>query len=603
MPAISAPFGCPEAPEPTDFVSVVRQWARRQPGRTALVFPAEGPREQGEAGRLSYAALDLEARRIAAWLQPRDVAGQRVLILHDQGPLFAASFLGCLYAGAVAVPAPPPGGTDRHMERLLGIVKDAAVGIVLTDTRHAPAVSQLLAGAGYGDLVCLATDRAGTAAAADPDDWRPPALGPDDVAFLQYTSGSTSRPKGVMVTHRSLLANQRAIQHAMRTTQDSVVGGWLPFHHDMGLVGHLLHPLWLGAQGVIMPAMSFVRRPVRWLRMVSDYGITTGGGPNFAYELCARRVTDEQLAGIDLSRWVTAVNGAETVRAETLDAFAERFAPVGLDPAALYPSYGLAESTLMVTGGTPGSPARRLTADAAALEQHRLVDPAPGRPVRTLVSCGTPGPGCDLRVVAPDTGRELAPGRIGEIWIRGDSVARGYWNRTTETAEAFDAATESGDGGFLRTGDLGVLRDGELYVTGRIKDLLIVAGRNLYPQDVERTVQKVSAMFNSTVAFAVDSDREHVVVVQEVRSGKTYDTDLPGLVSAVQQRVSKEFEIALGNVVLVRPGTVRRTTSGKVQRSAMRKLFLTGRLRPLHELVDPEVKELIASGSSPRITV
>ncbi|MCQ4084277.1 fatty acyl-AMP ligase [Streptomyces sp. RB6PN25] len=582
-----------------DFGSVIRERARRQPDRPALVFPAEGPQERGEIGRLTYGQLDLEARRIAAWLLQGDLppgpSRQRVLILHDQGPLFIASFLGCLYAGAVAVPAPPPGGTDHHMERLLGIVKDAAVSVVLTDARHAPVVSQVLAGAGYGGLVCLATDRRGTTAFADACSRRMPAIAPDDVAFLQYTSGSTREPKGVMVSHRNLLANQRAIQYAMHTTDESVIGGWLPFHHDMGLVGHLLHPLWLGGQGVIMPSMSFVRRPVHWLRMVSDYGITTGGGPNFAYELCVRRVTDEQLDGIDLSRWRAVVNGAETVRAETLEAFAQRFAPVGLDPAAFYPCYGLAESTLLVTGGAPGHAPARLMADAAALEQHRLVDPVPGRPARTLISCGSPGPECEVRIVDPESGRELDPGMIGEIWIRSESVAGGYWNRTTETAEAFRAVTAGGEGGFLRTGDLGVVQDGELYVTGRIKDLLIVAGRNLYPQDVERTVQKVSTLFNSTVAFAVDSVREHVVVVQEVRSGKAFDADLPGLVSAVQQRVSREFEIPLGNVVLVRPGTVRRTTSGKVQRSAMRRLFLAGRLRPIHEVVDPEVKELISS--------
>lgn len=580
-----------------DFAELVREQAQARTGQDAFTFIGETREGAARVDRVTYGRLDREARRLGAWLQDHNAAGKRVLILQDQGPLFISCFLGCLYAGAVAVPAPPPGGTRRHIERVVGIVKDSAASFALTDSRHAPVISQLLAEGGYGDVVCLATDAlpADAIAPADPDDWRRPDLSLDDLAFLQYTSGSTSEPKGVMISHRNLLANQRAIQRAMGTGARSKIGGWLPFHHDMGLVGHLLHPLWLGAQGVIMPAMSFVRRPVRWLQMVSEYGITTGGGPNFAYELCVQRVTDEQVAELDLSRWENAVNGAEPVRAETLCAFAEKFKPAGLNPSALYPCYGMAEATLLVSGGIPGSRAPQLPVDSAALERHRLEDPTPGQPVRTLVGSGLVRD-FDLRIVDPESGRLKMPGAIGEIWIRGDSVAQGYWNRPAETSYAFQAVTATGESGFLRTGDLGVVRDGELFVTGRLKDVMIVAGRNLYPQDVERTVQRVSALFSSTVVFAVDSDREHVVVVQEVRSGRTFDADLPGLVSQVQQRVSREFAMPVRNVVLVRPGTVRRTTSGKLQRAAMRQLFLADRLRPLHEVVDPDLKRLVKHG-------
>jgi acyl-CoA synthetase (AMP-forming)/AMP-acid ligase II len=378
----------------------------------------------------------------------------------------------------------------------------------------------------------------------------------------------------------------------MRTGPDSVVGGWLPYHHDMGLVGHLLHPLWLGATGVLMPPSTFVRRPVRWLQMISEYGITTGGGPNFGYDLCVRRIKDEQLEGLDLSRWETAVNGAEPVRAETLDAFADRFAPVGMRRDALYPCYGLAESTLLVTGGERGTPPATQVVDASALENHSIEPARDGAPTRTLVSSGR-ARDYDVRVVDPLTHEVLPDGRVGEIWIRGASVARGYWNRPGESEHAFHNATSDGEMGFLRTGDLGTLDGGELYVTGRIKDLIIVSGRSLYPQDVERTVKQISSLFGSGTAFAVESGREQVVVVQEVRKSHDRDLDLPALTAAVQRQVTREFEIPARNVVLVRPGTVRRTTSGKLQRDAMRRMFLGGSLRPLHAVLDPAVSALV----------
>lgn len=580
-----------------NFTELVLARADHLSDRSAYVFLRD-TREGLTPERISYAQLDMAAKRIASWLQDRGAQGERVLILQSSGPLFAASFLGCLYAGAVAVPAPPPGGTRQATERILGIVKDAAIGIVLTDSPAAPEVSQWLAGLGYGSIACLAVD---SPAYGDAHAWRMPDVPEDGIAFLQYTSGSTSEPKGVMVGHGNLMANQRAIGNAMRTTSDSVVGGWLPYHHDMGLVGHLLHPLWLGSTGVLMPPSAFVRRPVRWLEMISEYGITTGGGPNFGYDLCLRRIKDEQLEGLDLSRWETAVNGAEPVRAETLKDFADRFAPVGLRPEALYPCYGLAESTLLVTGGERGTPPAQLTVDAAALENHSVEAASEDgeAPTRTLVSSGTVRD-FDVRIVDPLTHEVLPDGSVGEIWIRGASVARGYWNRPGETAHAFHNATADGEMGFLRTGDLGTLSGGELYVTGRIKDLIIVSGRSLYPQDVERTVRQISSLFGSGTAFAVESGREQVVVVQEVRTSHDRDLDLPKLTAAVQRQVTREFEIPARNVLLVRPGTVRRTTSGKLQRDAMRKMFLGGSLRPLHAVLDPAVSELVDARSAAR---
>ncbi|QMU78145.1 fatty acyl-AMP ligase [Streptacidiphilus sp. PB12-B1b] len=579
---------------PRTFTELLLSRAADLADRTALVF-LRGPRDGNEPQSLSYRQLDRAARAVAAWIQAHGGAGQRVMVLQSDGRAFVESFVGCLYAGAVAVPAPPPDGGPEHMRRCLGIIRDADVRLVLTDAQHVPDVTRRLAAAGRGATRCLATDLL-------PDlggDWRMPDLARHDLAFLQYTSGSTSEPKGVMVAHRNLMANQAAISRAMRTDSTSVVGGWLPFHHDMGLVGHLLHPLWLGATGVTMTPSSFVRKPVSWLRMISDHGVTTGGGPDFGYRQCLERVSDDQLEGLDLSRWTTAVNGSEPVNADTLRRFADRFAPVGLRREALYPSYGMAESTLLVTGGPSGRIAPEFTADAAALAAHRLVAADSAAPEsRTLVSSGQVRD-TELRIVDPDTRRALPDGSVGEIWVRGDSVCRGYWNRPRESGRAFHATTADGDPGYFRTGDLGVLRDGELYVTGRLKEIVILAGRNLYPQDIEGAVQRASLNFGIGAAFGVDTGRDQVVLVQEVRRAGTPGLDLHELVATAQRCILREFDIPAWNVMLVRPGTVRRTTSGKLQRGEMRRLLLQGGIEPIYQVLHPELRELIGSGAGP----
>ncbi|WP_410537347.1 fatty acyl-AMP ligase [Streptomyces sp. KL2] len=578
------------------FTDLILSRAQETPGRAALVLldEAGGPGGGQTAARtVSYGELDREARALAGWLQEHGARGERVLVLQSCRRLFAVSLVACLYAGAVAVPVPPAGGRRHHEERVTGIVKDAAVRIALTEAAEAPEVSRLLARAGYGDVACLPVD-----AVPGAGPWHRPDLGPDSVAFLQYTSGSTRDPRGVVVTHGNIMANQAAIGRALRTRPGDRLGGWLPFHHDMGLVGQLLHPLWLGGTAVLLTPAAFVKRPVRWLEAISRYGVRVSGAPDFAYDLCLRRITDEQLADLDLSGWETAVTGGEPVCAETLRAFAERFAPAGLRSEALTPCYGLAEATLLATGAVcgPGGEPARIVADAAALERHELRAPAPGAARRTLVSCGPAADG-ELRVVEPESGEVLPEGRIGEIWLRGPGVARGYWSRPAETALTFGGRTADGDGGHLRTGDLGTVVDGELYVTGRLKDMIVVAGRNLYPQDLERTVQRVSSLFGAATAFAVPGERDRIVVVQELRARGRYDIDLAALTAAVGNRLTEEFEVRPGGVLLVRPGTVRRTTSGKVERAAMRGLFLRGELRPLHEEILPEVRELMTAGA------
>jgi acyl-CoA synthetase (AMP-forming)/AMP-acid ligase II len=564
------------------FTELILDRVEQTPDREALLLLPESD-EGGRPSPVSYRGLDASARELAGWLQARGATGERVLLMHTSRRQFAVSLLACLYAGAIAVPVPPTGGSRHHAVRVAGTVKDVAPCATFTDAALAPDVSRLLAACGYGSVPCLAAD-----AVPVRSPWRMPDLSPDTVAYLQYTSGSTGTPRGVVVTHGALLANLRAIGEALGTEPGERIGGWLPFHHDMGLVGQLLFPLWLGGTSVLLSPEAFLKRPARWLEAIGRYGITVSGAPDFAYELCVRRVTDEQVAELDLSGWRTAVTGGEPVAASTCRNFAERFAPAGLRPDALMPCYGLAEATLLVSGERTGEGPLVRAADGAALERGELRRPANGRPERALVACGRPV-GTEVRIVDPESHCALPDGGIGEIWVRGGGVAGGYWRERTATAEVFEAVTADGEGGYLRTGDLGTLLDGRLHVTGRLKDMIVAAGRNLYPQDLEHAVQRISSLFGPGTAFSVPGERERIVLVQELRTHKRYDLDLAGLAADVERCLAEEFEISVDGVLLVRPGTIRRTTSGKVERAATRRLFLNGGIRPLHQRLDEEL--------------
>ncbi|MFE0464050.1 fatty acyl-AMP ligase [Kitasatospora sp. NPDC058965] len=577
-------------PQGQSLAAVLADRFAAAPGDTALVF-APDARPQAAEQRLSYAELDRRARGLAHWLVERGAQGQPVLIPLDSGVEFAVAVVGCLFAGAVAVPVPPPGTSRAATERTAAIVKECARTVVLTDRAHAAELSRLLADADRGSLLCRAVE---TLPGAAPDDWSPPELDPQDPALIQYTSGTTAAPRGVLVSHANLLATMTAIQQALGTHRGSRIGGWLPGYHDLGLIGQLLHPLWLGATAVLLPVHSFLVEPARWLHAIDRYGITVAAAPDSAYARCATEVTPDQLTGLDLSRWEVAVNAAEPVAAVTLERFAERFAPAGLRPRALVTGYGLAEASLLVAVSAPGA-APVFAADPSALGRGRLRPAAPGGPARRLVGSGRPH-GVELRIVDPGSRAELADGETGEIWVRGPAVTAGYHQRPLETAESFRACTAGGARGFLRTGDLGVLQDGELYVTGRLKDLLKVAGRGLHPQEVERQLAACGTQFGSAAVFAPGPD-ERVVAVQEVRFGGRGGTDLPGIAQRVRGCLAEEFGGAVGGVLLVRPGTVRRTTSGKVQRSMMRELFLRGELRPLHAELDPDLTPGRTAGS------
>jgi len=568
----------------TDLVTVLRRWAAEQGEKTATVYLEDGTPGEGEIVS-TYAGLDRSARRIAAWLQARTRPGDRVLLAHLPGPAFLDAFLGCLYAGVIAVPAPPPDGRRRSLARLEGIVADAGIRHLLTDTPTLPLLTEWLASDGIA-LEHVASD----ALDARPEDWRPLPLDGDTVAFLQYTSGSTSTPKGVVVTHANVVANQEAIAEAAGSTPELRGVGWLPHFHDMGLIGQLLHPLYVGGSLYYMSPLAFLKRPSSWLEAISHYRGTITPAPNFAYEHAARRTSDEQLARLDLSSLEVALNGAEPISIPVLDRFVRRFAPAGLRPESMSPCYGLAEATLLVTGTPPLRGLHTYAADADSFQQGRVTPASPGAAVQQLVSSGRAGI-LSVSVVDPGTLEVLSDGRVGEIWVTGPSVGAGYWNNPERTADTFGCTTADGRGGFLRTGDLGVLLDGELYVTGRIKDLIIVNGRNLYPHDIEESVRPLHPALatGAAAAFALGGHPEHVVLVQEIKPKYLDGTGTDELAATVTSHIRHTFQIPRASTVLVTPGSVERTTSGKIQRARMRELYLRDALTALEVAPEPAV--------------
>ena len=574
---------------------------------TFLEFPDDG--EKSVASSLSYARLDLRARSIAAVLQQHCERGGRAVLLYPPSLEYIAAFFGCLYAGVIAVPAypPDPKRLARTLPRLRAIMGDSAASVVLTTKEiasFAPMLFKMLPDLQQASW--LATDDL-----CDPAGWQALDVRADDVAFLQYTSGSTGDPKGVVLTHANLLANERMIAESFRTDRSSVGVGWLPLYHDMGLIGNVLQPISIGFPVVLMSPLDFLRRPIRWLEAISQYRGTVSGGPNFAYDLCIRRVGEQRREHLDLSSWAVAFNGAEPVRADTLRRFAEAFEPAGFRAESFLPCYGLAEATLIVTGARAGSGARVEEFETSSIEQARPVDaPSTGADTerRELVGCGRPLGDGQVAIVEPETRRPSNDGHIGEIWVWGDHVARGYWQRQHE---AFAGSIEPGDGRtYLRTGDLGFLREGELFVTGRIKDLLIVRGRNIYPQDVERTVEDADPSIRPgcVACFAVDAGgEERLVVVAEVDRRRLVDAKSSAGVGetlvAIRRDISLAHELTPHAIVLIEARSIPKTSSGKIQRFATKQAFLAGTLEVLFSDVagSVDVGALSESSKTPAI--
>lgn len=541
-----------------------------------------------EEAVFTAAALDRKARAIAASLQEMGKAGDRALLLYPPGIEFAAAFFGCLYAGIIAVPTTPP-HFRRTPGRLQAIVADSQATIALTTSHLLGEIENHLAQLPYlAPLKWKATD---LVSESQSDEWQETKISSDDIAFLQYTSGSTSTPKGVMVAHSNLMHNLSLMQQYFRLSSETIAVSWLPAFHDMGLIGKILLTPFLGSQLVLMSPVSFTQRPVRWLQAISRYKATYSGGPNFAYEMCVKKCKPEQLNGLDLSTWRVALNGAEPVRLETLRSFAERFEPFGFPADAFMPGYGLAEGTLYVSAASRNHFPMTVFADGGKMEtEHRVVEVAEGQPgARALIGCGHVFTDQQVIIVDPESFAKCEDQQIGEIWVSGRSVAKGYWNHPDKTTETFGAhVQDSEDGPFLRTGDLGFIKDGELFVTGRIKDLIIIRGRNHYPQDIELTVQKSNPAIREefVAAFSIEVEgEERVVVVAELnRDDRPRKNDEEGeallkkIASDVRRAVAEVHELQLHQIVLIKTGTIPKTSSGKIQRQATKAQYKEDRL-------------------------
>jgi acyl-CoA synthetase (AMP-forming)/AMP-acid ligase II/acyl carrier protein len=561
----------------TTLVAILRDRALQEFDKTAFIFLQDG---ETKAFQLTYGELDQQARAIAALLQRQKATGKRALLLYTPGLEFISAFFGCLYAGVIAVPAYPPRPNQR-LTQLQAIAADAQATIALTTTSVLSTIERRFTQEPeLAALRCLATDKVASNWA---EDWQEPTLSSNTLAFLQYTSGSTSAPKGVMVSHGNLMYNSECIKQAFELTPDSVSVTWLPSFHDMGLIDGIIQPLYTGFTGLLMPPVSFVQRPIRWLQAISRYKATHCGGPNFAYDLCIHKVTPQQRETLDLSSWRTAYSGSEPVRQETLERFAQTFKPCGFRTKFLYACYGLAEATLMVSGGLACDKPIICTVEADALEQNRVVEADVGfEHVKHLVGSGKAMLDTKIAIAHPETLTRCSGDQVGEIWVSGSSVAQGYWSRPEDTDSTFRAyLADTGEGPFLRTGDLGFLKDGELFVTGRIKDMIVIRGRNHYPQDIELTVEQShpSLRPSSGAAFSVEVDGvERLVVAQEVERTYLRKLDVASVVRAIRQAVREQHELQVYAIILLKTATIPKTSSGKIQRHVCRKDFLTGSL-------------------------
>jgi acyl-CoA synthetase (AMP-forming)/AMP-acid ligase II/aryl carrier-like protein len=582
------------------LVDILRLRAEHQPETTAYTFLVDG--EDKEIS-LSYCQLDQWARSIAELLVGNGLRGQQALLLYPPGLDFIAGFFACLYAGIIAVPAHPPdtARSRRTWGRLESIAADSEAGVVLTtESVLSTLENAMLQSPLLGSMKWLSSDTRRTETFHGALKLEPSA---DDIAFLQYTSGSTGKPRGVILTHTNLLHNASVVREfCCHDSSDSYVS-WLPAFHDMGFMSGVLQPLYSGIPVVLLSPAAFLQRPFRWLKAISRYRATTSGGPNFAFDLCNRKTSPEERAELDLSSWAVAFNGAEPVRKETLERFALTFSPCGFRKEALYPCYGLAESTLLVTGGRRGEGPIIRSFDAEALGKGHVA-PASQGPARFLVGCGRASEDGRIVIVDPETASRCSSWQVGEIWISGPSVGRGYWKKPEDTDQAFHGRiADEMEGHYLRTGDLGFVQDQQLFVTGRLKDLIIIRGINYYPQDIERTAENSDPSLRPGcgAAFSVESQgEERLVVVQEVDN--RLHVDPVRITSAIRQSVSESHELRVYAAVLVKPGTIPKTSSGKIRRCACRKDFMDGTLDEVYRsIVDdsyrPPQKESFISKS------
>ncbi|MEO1672220.1 MAG: fatty acyl-AMP ligase [Cyanobacteria bacterium J06631_2] len=578
------------------LVDILHARAESQPHQTIYNYLVDG---ETESITLTYGQLEQRAKAIAAYLQSVCSPQDRVLLLFPAGLDYITAFFGCLYAGVIAIPAYPP-RPNRSLNRIHNIIDNAQTDLALTNSETLQGMErQLERTTELQDLRWITTD---TIAVDTALDWQQPQIDAEDIAFLQYTSGSTAEPKGVRIAYKNLLHNLEAIHNCFRHTSQSKGVIWLPPYHDMGLIGGVLQPLYGDFPVTLMSPLMFLQNPLRWLKAISRDGATTSGGPNFAYDLCVRKFKPEQLRGLDLSTWKVAFNGAEPINHETLAKFAETYAPYGFSYDAFYPCYGMAEATLIISGGSKNSAIVTKTVQGKALEQNKIaIADANEIHPHTLVSCGQTLKDQKLAIANPKTLISCAPGEVGEIWVSGASIAQGYWRQPEITAATFDAyLQDTGEGPYLRTGDLGFIDQGELFFTGRLKDMIVIKGRNHYPQDIEKTVEETSSWIRPScvASFSVNvQGEEKLIVMAEVErrywsnnrakarnNGKTATSEIMAvkdLTQIIRREIAKNHDLQVHTTLLLKPGTLPKTSSGKIQRHACRADFLENTVESL----------------------
>ncbi|HZO76340.1 MAG TPA: fatty acyl-AMP ligase [Ktedonobacteraceae bacterium] len=572
------------------LVHRLRRHALEQPEQIGYTFL-----RYSEAGNqsLTYGELDLHARLISTQLRKKGASGKPVLLLFPSGLEYIAAYFGCLYAGAIAVPAYTP-HSARDLPRIQAIVADARADIVLTTTEEYTKTTRWIKKApDLARLTWIATDSLNICEA---ELWQGSSIDESALAFLQYTSGSTRTPRGVMVSHGNIMHNLAAIHAHWKVDETAHPVGvyWLPIFHDMGLIMGILSPLYSGYPVYFMSPADFLQRPARWLQAISDYRGTFSCAPNFAYELCLRRTSEEELTNLDLSCWEGTGNGAEPVRSSTLERFIQRFSACGFPHTAFRPGYGLAEATLIVTTRYKQEPTAIKTISKQRLEEGYVEAASSVRnDAKQIVGCGQSIDNQSIVIVNPETLQRCESSQVGEIWIAGPSVAQGYWQRPEETASVFQAHLATGEGPFLRTGDLGVFQDENLFITGRLKDLIVIGGRNLYPQDIEITVEQAhpAIIAGHCAAFSYEHEgEERLIILAEVNhryrpqtnlssTGEFSQVDMQEIIKSVRRAVAEQHEVRAHQILLLKIGGMLKTSSGKLQRSACRKAFLQGILK------------------------
>jgi acyl-CoA synthetase (AMP-forming)/AMP-acid ligase II len=558
------------------LVAVLAQRAAEQADDRAYVFVSDRGTEEAA---LTFRQLHDSASALAARLTAAARPGDRAILVFPPGLEFLVAFFGCLMAGIIAVPMMMPRRNSAR-DASVAILANCTPALALTTSAFALR-GDLHARFAQENIQWIEVDLVSDGAAADL-----PEPAPDDIAFLQYTSGSTSAPKGVMVSHANLLANLEMIRLALGNTRQSTYVNWVPLYHDMGLILNALGAFYVGATCVLMAPNAFMQRPLGWLRAISHYRAEVACGPNFGFDLCVSRYRADQMEGVDLSTLKIALNGAEPVHAETIDRFVRTFEPHGFDPRAMYPAYGMAEATLLISGGMRGGGHVTRSVSRATLQAHAAEPPSGREDTQITVGCGRALAGERIAIVDPEQCARLPTDCVGEIWVSGANIARAYWRNDEATRDGLNAEITGEDGPWLRTGDLGFLDvSGELFVTGRIKDLIIIRGINHYPQDIERTVQSLDGALreNCGAVFSVpdESGEETLVIVQEVERTARHTIDAEEIKGRIREAIADSHELSARHIVLIRPGALPKTTSGKIQRKQARKLWLDGGLEEI----------------------